>query len=73
MNTTDPKEPEEGILELADTISELIEEESIACKDPYDLYVNRIKSSIFSNPASVAGRISAGYHLLLENIAHTQE
>ena len=73
MNTTDSKEPEEGLLELTDTISELIAEEAVTCKDPYDLYVNKIKSSIFANPAAVAGRISAGYRLLLENIAHPQE
>lgn len=54
--------------ELAEVLLERLQEASLDCKDPYDLYVNRIQANIYTNPSEVCTRIQEGYRLLLQDL-----
>lgn len=67
------KENEMDSAELMEAMLACIQAECFECKDPYDLYINRLKASVFANPTEVSSRIDAGYQVLIKHIVSTQD
>lgn len=53
---------------LVEAVYECLQAQCLECKDPYDLYVNRIKAHVYQNTDGVKEKIELGYQSIIENL-----
>ena len=53
---------------LVEALYETLIEKCVAEEDPYDVYMNRMRSQIYENSTEVSEKIAAGYKSILDNM-----
>ncbi len=53
---------------LVEAIHETLVEQCVKEEDPYGVYISRMRSQIYENPAEVSQKIAAGYKSIIDNM-----